>query len=226
MARDAGLLAEAGLLMSAVTTNGAVLSIRGLERRFGEHEVIRNLDLSLDPGERVALWGPNGSGKTTVLRCIAGTLAPSGGEVLIGPYAAGTLQARRLLGASLAQERSFYMRLTGAANLLFFAQLRWPRKREARRYVDEIVEELELSEIAAERVDRCSSGMAQQLALARALLGDPALLVLDEPTRSLDEEARERLWGAIERRGRLSVLLASHHEKDVDRCGKRIDLPT
>jgi ABC-type multidrug transport system ATPase subunit len=209
-----------------MSTNGAVLSIRGLERRFGAHEVIRRLDLSLEPGDRVALWGPNGSGKTTVLRCVAGTLAPSRGEVLVGRYPAGALQARRLLGASLAQERSFYMRLTGAANLLFFAQLRWPRKREARRYVDEIVEELELAEIAAERVDRCSSGMTQQLALARAMLGDPALLVLDEPTRSLDEDARWRLWGAVERRARLSVLLASHHEKDVDRCGKRIDLPT
>lgn len=98
-----------------MSTNGAVLSIRGLERRFGAHEVIRRLDLSLEPGDRVALWGPNGSGKTTVLRCVAGTLAPSAGEVLVGPYTAGALQARRLLGASLAQARSFYMRLTRCA---------------------------------------------------------------------------------------------------------------
>jgi ABC-type multidrug transport system ATPase subunit len=209
-----------------VSTNGAVLSIHGLERRFGEREVIRKLDLSLGPGERVALWGPNGSGKTTVLRCVAGTLAPTQGEILVGPHPAGAFEARGLIGASLSQDRSFYLRLTGHANLHFFATLRHGSRRRALRDVSEIVEELELSEIAAERVDRCSSGMVQQLSFARSLLGGPSLLLLDEPTRSLDREARSRVWSALDRRPKLSVLVASHLDEDVERCGARIEFPT
>jgi ABC-type multidrug transport system ATPase subunit len=203
-----------------------VLTISGLERRFGAHEVVRDLDLTLGFGERVALWGPNGSGKTTVIRCIAGSLAPTTGEISIGGHTAGSLPARRLLGLSLAQERSFYMRLSGRNNLLFFARLRYDGDRDAARAVDALGDELELDEILATRADACSAGMLQQLAFARALLGDPALILLDEPTRSLDVDAVERLWDALERRKRAAVVVASHNLEDAERCGRRIDFPT
>ena len=140
-------------------------------------------------------------------------------------FEAGTLEARGLIGASLSQERSFYLRLSGRANLLFFARLRLKTKREAERHVRALEEELEISEIASKRVDRCSTGMIQQLGLARALLGDPAVLVLDEPTRSLDRDARDRLWAAIERRPKVAVLIATHLDDDLGRCGTRLDLP-
>ncbi len=212
--------------MTSVSTNGSVLVIEGLTRRFGGHEVVRSLDLRLEPGEKVALWGPNGSGKSTVLRCIAGTLLPSEGVVRVCGHEAGSLDARALVGASLSQERSFDMRLTGRANLLFFARLRFGSERIAALKVQEVEEELELEAIAAETVNRASSGMIQQVALARALLGDPALVLLDEPTRSLDADARERLWQALERRRHTSVVLATHLDEDVKRCGRRVDFPT
>jgi ABC-2 type transport system ATP-binding protein len=201
-----------------------VLEVRGLRRRFGEHEVIANLDFWIAPGERLAVTGANGSGKTTLLRCISGTLAPSEGSVLIRSYDASSLEARRLTGISLSQERSFYLRLTGRDNLLFFARLRHKRERDARRAVDAIVEEMELAEIAAERTSRCSTGMIQQLAFGRALLGDPELLVLDEPTRSLDFGAVARLWAAIARRPSIAALVATHRSEDIDRCDRRIHL--
>jgi ABC-2 type transport system ATP-binding protein len=203
-----------------------LLTVSGVGRRFGSREVVRSLDLTLDPGERVALWGPNGSGKSTVLRCIAGTLLPSRGEVRISGHEAGSFEARRLIGASLAQERSFDMRLTGHANLVFFARLRFEDRREAVRHVQEIEDELEIGTIAAERVNRASSGMIQQIALARALLGDPALVLLDEPTRSLDADARGRLWAALERRRQTSLVIATHLEEDVSRCDGRVEFPT
>jgi ABC-type multidrug transport system ATPase subunit len=199
--------------------------VRGLSRRFGGREVVSRLDLRLDDADRVALWGPNGSGKTTVLRCLAGTLDPSGGEATIGGHPAGSLAARRLVGVSLSQERSFYMRLSARDNLVFFARLRGDSSRSAKRTVRELEEELELTEILAERADRCSSGMLQQLALARALLGRPRLLLLDEPTRSLDAAAAERLWSALESR-RCAVLMATHRPEDVERCAGRVDLPS
>jgi ABC-type Na+ transport system ATPase subunit NatA len=204
----------------------AVLAVRGLRRRFGEHEVIRRLDLTLDQGERIALVGPNGSGKSTVLRCIAGTISPSGGTVSVGGHDPESLAARRLLGVSLSQERSFYLRLSGRENLLFFARLRGYTRPAAHRVVAELEKELELSDILAERADRCSTGMILQLAFARALLGNPALLLLDEPTRSLDAEAVERLWRALDRRARTALLIATHREDDVDRCHSTIHLPT
>jgi ABC-type multidrug transport system ATPase subunit len=187
---------------------------------------VRRFNLVMEPGARVALCGPNGSGKTTILRCVAGTLTPTAGDVLVGGNPSGTLGARLLLGTSLSQERSFYLRLSGRANLLFFSRLRGGGKRAAARRVAELEDELELGEILAQRLDRCSTGMIQQLGFARALLGDPALLLLDEPTRSLDSAAVERLWSALDRRPRSALLIATHRGADVDRCGTRIDLPS
>jgi ABC-type multidrug transport system ATPase subunit len=115
------------------------------------------------------------------------------------------------------------MRLSGRANLIFFARLRGLGKREGTREVELLSEELELGAILDERADRCSSGMLQQLAIARALLGEPPLLLLDEPTRSLDDQALERFWHALERRT-AAVLVATHLQADLERCDRTVDL--
>jgi ABC-type multidrug transport system ATPase subunit len=202
-----------------------LLRVEGLSREFRGHKVLAALDLGLEAGGRLAVTGANGSGKTTLLRCIAGSLTPTSGAVTVGRHAAGTLEARALTGVSLAQERSFYLRLTGRANLRFFSRLRTPSRRAADSQVDALEEELVLREIAAERCDRCSTGMMQQLAFARALLGDPHLLLLDEPTRSLDEAATARLWAALDRRPEVAVVIATHREEDIRQCGAQLELP-
>jgi ABC-2 type transport system ATP-binding protein len=201
-----------------------VLAIENLSRRFGQHEVLRSWNLSVARGERVALRGPNGSGKTTIIRCAAGTLLPTSGSVKISGHRAGSFEAHRLTGTSLSQERSFYFRLSGRRNLLFFARVHGYSNRECARRVRALEEELELSHILAERVDRCSAGMLQQLALARALLPDPPLILLDEPTRSLDTAAGARLWAALDRRPQSAVLLATHLEADIEHCDRHVAL--
>jgi ABC-2 type transport system ATP-binding protein len=202
----------------------SVLVIRRLARRFGARNVVSAFDLELQLGERVALRGPNGSGKTTILRCIAGTLAPSSGTILVCGHPAGSLAARALVGVSLSQERSFSLRLSGWHNLVFFARLRGASRRDAEHYVRALGDELQLEEILSERVDRCSTGMVQQLGFARSLLSEPELLLLDEPSRSLDRDARERMWAALARRPGTSVLVATHLDDDLARCDRRVDL--
>jgi ABC-2 type transport system ATP-binding protein len=218
---------DAEPLVEPTSADGArVLSIEGLGRRFGEHEVIESLSLTVGAGQTVALRGPNGSGKTTVLRCVAGTVAPTRGRIHVGEHAAGTLGARRLLGASLSQERSFYLRLSGHVNLLCFARLRCETEDEAAEQVGALERELELASFASQPASTYSAGMLQQLAFARALLRNPPLLLLDEPTRSLDDAATERFWGALDRRPHTAVLLATHDRDDLSRCDVRIDLPS
>jgi ABC-type multidrug transport system ATPase subunit len=145
--------------------------------------------------------------------------------VRVGGHRAGDLAARRLVGASLSQERSFYLRLSGRTNLLFFARIRYEDRREGARAVDALIEELEIADVAATRVDRCSTGMVQQLGIARALLGNPSVLLLDEPTRSLDADARGRLWGALGRRPKAVALIATHLDEDVKLCDERVSFP-
>lgn len=201
-----------------------VLDVQGVGHRFGRQEVLDDLTFSLRAGERVAFRGPNGAGKTTALRCIAGTIRSQRGTISIAGSRAGSPVALRFVGASLSEERSFYLRMTGRHNLEFFASLRFGL-RDARGAVKRIVEELEIDAIARTRVDRCSSGMIQQLALARALLGDPSLLLLDEPMRSLDDAARERAWAALDARPGAAVVLVTHSEEEAGRCQGVITFP-
>jgi Cu-processing system ATP-binding protein len=208
----------------SVDAASPVLAVDGLVRRFASGRTIGPVSLSLGAGERVALTGANGSGKSTILRCVIGTVQPSEGTVRVAGHAGGTVAAKSHVGVSLSQERSFDLRLAGQANLLLYARMRHQRESDAQASVRSLVEELELDQIAGLRVDQCSSGMVQQLALARALVGQPSLVLLDEPSRSLDPAAVERLWGALERRPRTAVLLATHRSGDVERCDRRLSL--
>jgi len=200
-----------------------MLEARGLARAFQGKDVLGPLDLRLAAGERLAVTGANGAGKSTLLRCIAGTLTPSSGTVTVAGHPAGTKAAKRCIGVSFAQERSFYRRLTGIENLTTFATIREGTAR-AQATVEEVLNELELHDIAARRIDRCSTGMVQQLSIARALLGTPPVVLLDEPTRSLDDDAIDRLWSALDRRRAATVIIATHRGEDVGRCERQLSL--
>jgi ABC-type multidrug transport system ATPase subunit len=204
--------------------DGPALLIDDLGRRFGGRQVLRHVDVSLERGERLAICGPNGAGKTTILRCITGTVTPTSGRIAVFGHAAGSRDARRVIGVSLSQDRSFYLRLSGRENLLFAAGVRGISRLQAMQRVAAAEEELELTAILARRVDHCSTGMVQQLAFARALIGNPSVLLLDEPTRSLDATAYERIWAAIDARPDLTLLIATHRDDDVLHCHRHLDL--
>ncbi|MEV4825523.1 ABC transporter ATP-binding protein [Micromonospora sp. NPDC049274] len=185
--------------------------------------IFTDLDLDVSAGARVLLGGSNGSGKTTLLRCLSGTLTLSAGQVTVGGHPVGSLPARRLTGVCLAPEQGLYEKLSARENLALVARLRLPRRAVAPAVAD-LEQELDLTGYATVPVERCSAGMRARVSIARALVGAPALLLLDEPSRSLDDASRLLLWQALDRRPELSCVIASHHADDRRRCQSALTL--
>ncbi len=201
----------------------AVVEIKNAVRRFGSQVVFSGVGFTLRPGERLHLRGANGSGKTTLLRCLLGTVHLTSGSMQIDGRRPGSRRAR--IGACLNPEQSLYSKITGHENLLFAARLRLPARAVARA-VAAIETELELEQIARVRVDRCSAGMRARLNVARALLAGPRLVLLDEPTRSLDDESHFLVWRALDRRPDLTIIIVSHRPEDGAHCNQSYDLPS
>ncbi len=184
------------------------------------------LTFSLPPGELVALVGPNGCGKTTALKIAATLVDPTSGCPLVLGRSVSSSRpaARSATGVMLAPLRSFYWRLTARQNLSFFAAMQGLGPLEAARRVRGLADELRLSEHLATAARRLSAGTLARLAFARSLLHDPALLLLDEPFSSMDDESSELVWASIERRARggLAALVASHDVAHISRCGRQV----
>ena len=176
-------------------------------------------------GAAVALLGPNGSGKTTTLKLISTMLLPDGGTVRVGGFDSthDSGAVRRQVGIAVAAERSFFPRLSARENLDFFATMDEVPRRERGQRIAEVLRETGLEEQADTLVVKFSSGMYQRLGLARALIKQPSVLLLDEPTRSLDAGATSHLWATIRLlAGRSLVFLATHNFAEAAALGERI----
>lgn len=187
--------------------------------RSGATRAVERVTLHADAGQVLALLGPNGSGKTTLFRLIATMLLPDEGRILVGDTeaVANTQAVRRKVGFAVASERSFFPRLTARENLAFFASLEEVPKAIRSSRIEEVLEIAELSSNADTLVQKFSSGMYQRLGISRALLKRPSVLLLDEPTRSLDPGAAEHLWTWIRDFGvkRSAVLIATHNFEEA-----------
>jgi len=186
------------------------------------------LSIRVEDGEVLGLMGPNRGGKTTLLRILATLLLPTSGKAYVRGYDVETKPAevKRIIGYCYEGERSFYFRLTGRQNLSFFGTLQNLTGSRLRDEVARVVSLLELTADADRLFMDYSTGMRQRLNLARALLNDPPILLLDEPTRSLDPVAaqnfRQFLKQKLVRAGNKTVLLATHSLEEAQILCDRI----
>ena len=189
------------------------IEVKGLTKRFGEFVAVNAVSFNVQQGRVLALWGPNGAGKTTILRCILGLYRFDGKIKVLGQdvLKAGK-EVRRLIGY-LPQEIRLYGDWTVVEILNFYAKL---RQVEPKR-VEELIDEWNLREIADKPVSELSGGMRQRLAFALALLSDPPILLLDEPTANLDARTRKEVWSfisQIKQQGK-TIVFCSHRPDEV-----------
>ena len=189
------------------------------KERSGSTCALQDVSFAARAGSVLGLLGPNGSGKTTILKLISTLLLPNLGRVLVGGYDVERdgNAVRRRVGFAVANERSFFNRLTARENLDFFATLEEIPRLRRRQRVDELLAVTGLQDAADTLVMKFSTGMYQKLGVARALLKRPAVLLLDEPSRSLDPGATAHLWSLVRQAaaGGSCVLIATHNFEEA-----------
>jgi ABC-2 type transport system ATP-binding protein len=205
---------------ASVTTAAPALAVRALHKRYGDVVAVGGLDLEVHPGECFGLLGPNGAGKTTTIEICEGLLTPDSGdvEVLGRRWSADERELRQLLGIQL-QETQLAEKLTVRETVGLFRSF-YDRGREP----EDVIALVQLEEKSRARVGSLSGGQKQRLALACALVGDPRLLFLDEPTTGLDPQARRQLWELIGelRAGGRTIVLTTHYMEEAERLCDRV----
>ncbi|WP_225756306.1 ABC transporter ATP-binding protein [Cardiobacterium sp. Marseille-Q4385] len=185
----------------------ALLTASQLSKTFGNFTAVNKVDIHINAGEMIALAGHNGAGKSTLMKMLLGLLTPTSGNISINGHSATSLAARQLIGY-LPETVALYPNMTGFETLVFFADLKHVSHERNR----ELLTRVGIIEAAKKRVGTYSKGMRQRLALAQALLGQPKILLLDEPTTGLDPASRADFYRILDelRAQGTAILLSSH----------------
>ncbi len=199
-----------------------VIEVRGLTKRFGYKTVLKGVELSLQSGECLALFGPNGAGKTTLIRILSSLMRPTSGEVLVGGYDSKNEgeEVRRAIGV-ISHNTFLYDNLTAFENLKFYGRMYDVKGLKER--IEEVLDLVGLKERTHERVQTFSRGMQQRLSIARAILHEPAILLLDEPYAGLDQNGMEVFRGILEgfREGGKTTIMTSHDlQRGLEMCSR------
>jgi ABC-2 type transport system ATP-binding protein len=203
------------------------LVCRGLRRRFGAIEAVRDVSFTVAPGETYGLLGPNGAGKTTTISIVCGLLRADEGSVEIEGHELTThdVAPRKLIGY-VPQELALYPDLSGRENVRLFGRLYGLSRQEAARRGDEALELVGLADRGRDRADTYSGGMQRRLNIALGLLHRPRLLVLDEPTVGVDPQSRNAILESVDALGRegMAVLYTTHYMEEAERLCDRIGI--
>jgi ABC-2 type transport system ATP-binding protein len=205
--------------------SAATIQARDVSKHFGKTTALDGFNLVAEPGQVVALLGPNGAGKTTFVRAVATLLRLDGGDLLVAGHNARSEPAavRQVIGLA-GQYAAVEPAMTGRENLEMVARLFGKRHRDAKRAAAAVLDQMGLSEAADRRVKSYSGGMRRRLDLGASLVGEPRLLLLDEPTTGLDPRSRTELWDAIRAlvgQG-TDVLLTTQYMDEADQLANHI----
>jgi len=202
-----------------VTEKETVVQVRGVGRSFGGKTVLDGIDLSVSRAEIFGLLGPSGAGKTTLVKMIAGIDRAEKGEIRVWNECMPKLAMMRRIGY-MGQSDALYGELTGRENLDFFASLYGLKGAARKRRIEETAALVNLKDDLKKQVLKYSGGMKRRLSLAAALLHEPELLILDEPTVGIDPVLRQSIWAELERlsRGGTTILVTTHVMDEAYRC--------
>ncbi len=201
------------------------IAAMGLTKRYGDLTAVDALTVTIAAGERFALLGVNGAGKTTTMRMLSCLARPTAGDALVGGKSVvrdpGAVKAR--IGLS-PQETAVAANLTAEENLLFMAGVHGMGKADARARTDELTEALGLGQISRRRAGKLSGGWQRRLSIAMALISQPEVLFLDEPTLGLDVLARAALWEVIRGLEGVTTVLTTHYMEEAEALADRVGI--
>lgn len=200
------------------------IEIRGLTKRFKARTAVDHLELEVGQGECFALLGANGAGKTTTVRMLCGLTAPTEGDALVMGHSirSDAGEVKRALSVS-PQETAVALRLTVRENLVLMARLHDMDAGAAAQRAEQLMAELSLADRAKDRAGKLSGGLQRRLSIAMALVSDPQVLFLDEPTLGLDVRARRELWQLVSAlKQKMTVVLTTHYLEEAEAMADRI----
>jgi ABC-2 type transport system ATP-binding protein len=196
-----------------------MIEVKHLVKRFGKLFAVNDLDMTIQAGETFGLIGPNGSGKTTLILLLAGLLRPTSGNIrVLGERPPNSKVAAKV--GYMPQSSALYLDLTASENLRFFATIYGLRGKKQGKRIKEMLERVELADRANDVVNKFSGGMRQRLSLACALVHNPRLALLDEPTVGVDPELRRSFWKYFHQLNQegVTIIVSTHHLDEAARC--------
>ncbi|MBM7585180.1 ABC-2 type transport system ATP-binding protein [Bacillus pakistanensis] len=198
-----------------------IIDFKNVSKSFGHHPVLNKVDLSIPSGEIFGLIGPSGSGKTTLIKIFIGLESLSAGEVSFKGEEIKAIPFYKKIGY-MAQSDALYEELTAYENLQFFASIYGLKKKERKQRIEEVMKTVDLLDHLKKPVHLYSGGMKRRLSLAIALLHDPEVLILDEPTVGIDPVLRKEIWAQfqkLKKHGR-TLLITTHVMDEAERCDR------
>jgi ABC-2 type transport system ATP-binding protein len=204
----------------------SILTVRNLRKKYGDHEVVKGINFSVEEGEVFGLLGPNGAGKTQTISMLTGVIEPTEGTAVIGGYDIKTqMKEVKKINGLVPQDLALYPTLSARANLNFFGRIYGLRGKELKERVEDVLRVVSLTDRADEPVEKYSGGMKRRVNIAAGLVHHPRLFFLDEPTVGVDPQSRNHIFESVQRLNRergMSIVYTSHYMEEVELLCSRV----